>query len=253
MQNERYRSLNFFCLQVITIHGLNGQGSTYHETSNVLHTFRCSVLRYDLYGHGLSTNVPFDVITRRNYTPSMFVQQLEELLLHVGWVKEKSVTTPPAMNQANQQLDRKQKQADSGFCRRGQDDSRQLEAGPLPLAIIAFSMGAVVAASFIQRHPFVHRLVLISPAGMIKNKPFLARAIHCCRPCVPCSSLCFCRCCLNEKRFRSRFSQETDQETVTLLYKRLHYLLYVKGGTIPAFIVRLHKTNIAHSQPQSEF
>ncbi|EZG88354.1 putative alpha/beta hydrolase [Gregarina niphandrodes] len=68
---------------VIGFHGLNGTRSTWQGAAKDLIAIGYQVLTYDLYGHGLSSCPPFDVFGGYTYTPQFFVDQLDELLVHL--------------------------------------------------------------------------------------------------------------------------------------------------------------------------
>lgn len=68
--------------------------------------------------------------------------------------------------------------------------------------IVGFSMGCLIAAAWADRHEDkVEKIVLISPAGLLRKKPAAVKLLECCRCCVPIFPLCVCRCCFSERKF----------------------------------------------------
>ncbi|KAF4718209.1 hypothetical protein FOZ62_009815, partial [Perkinsus olseni] len=130
------------------------------------------VLTYDMYGHGLSNAPPVAHCRgvdkccccnqRAAYDLGFFVDQLYFLMEHLNLI-------------------------DRG----------------LAISLIGFSFGGAVAISFADKNPeLCQRLVLLSPAGFIPNKPLSYRLLHCCPCCIiPLAQHCACSCIFARDKF----------------------------------------------------
>lgn len=99
-------------------------------------------------------------------------------------------------------------------------------------------MGCVIAAAFAKRHiSQIDKIVLISPAGLIKQKPFPVRLLKSCQCYVPCIPAFICRCCFCQQRFITNFTpEERENGSAKAIWDRMMWLLFVKKGSIPAFL-----------------
>ncbi|KAK1939848.1 putative alpha/beta hydrolase protein [Babesia divergens] len=80
-----------------------------------------------------------------------------------------------------------------------------------PLSVIGISMGACLAAAFCDRHPErVERMILISPAGIIRRRPFMVKAIRLLHWLIPCIPYCVSRCCFSRKLPAGRMDNMTN-------------------------------------------
>eukprot|EP00922_Rhytidocystis_sp_ex-Travisia-forbesii_P043228 GHVS01064543.1.p1 GENE.GHVS01064543.1~~GHVS01064543.1.p1 ORF type:complete len:1267 (+),score=237.42 GHVS01064543.1:178-3978(+) len=107
-----------------------------------------------------------------------------------------------------------------------------------PLNLIGFSMGCCIASGYARSYPAkTQRMILISPAGMLKNKPAPVRCLQACPCCIHCIPCVVCRCCFNKKRFMQKFSVEERRSGMAeALWNRLMWQLFVKRGVIGAFL-----------------
>eukprot|EP01053_Blabericola_migrator_P006830 Blabericola_migrator_1__6829@NODE_345_length_9575_cov_29_104544_g278_i0_p4_GENE_NODE_345_length_9575_cov_29_104544_g278_i0NODE_345_length_9575_cov_29_104544_g278_i0_p4_ORF_typecomplete_len415_score49_83Abhydrolase_1/PF00561_20/1e31Hydrolase_4/PF12146_8/3_7e31Abhydrolase_6/PF12697_7/2_6e17DUF1057/PF06342_12/1_8e16DLH/PF01738_18/1_6e12Abhydrolase_2/PF02230_16/1e05Abhydrolase_2/PF02230_16/0_097Ndr/PF03096_14/2_9e08Chlorophyllase2/PF12740_7/4_8e08FSH1/PF03959_13/1_1e07DUF1100/PF06500_11/8_3e06Ser_hy len=104
--------------------------------------------------------------------------------------------------------------------------------------LIGFSMGCVIAAAFAKRHAGqIDRMVLVSPAGLIRQKPLPVKLLRSCQCYVPCVPVCVCKCCFCQKQFLTNFtSEERASGHAKALWDRMMWTLFVKKGSLPAFL-----------------
>eukprot|EP01054_Gregarina_sp_Poly1_P005018 Gregarina_sp_Poly_1__5017@NODE_265_length_10384_cov_23_891344_g231_i0_p3_GENE_NODE_265_length_10384_cov_23_891344_g231_i0NODE_265_length_10384_cov_23_891344_g231_i0_p3_ORF_typecomplete_len462_score42_69Hydrolase_4/PF12146_8/7e28Abhydrolase_1/PF00561_20/2_1e26Abhydrolase_6/PF12697_7/3_7e16DUF1057/PF06342_12/1_1e15DLH/PF01738_18/8_1e10Abhydrolase_2/PF02230_16/0_00063Abhydrolase_2/PF02230_16/0_22Abhydrolase_2/PF02230_16/3_6e03Chlorophyllase2/PF12740_7/7_3e08DUF1100/PF06500_11/8_3e07FSH1/PF03959_13/ len=124
------------------------------------------------------------------------------------------------------------------FCDQTDDILKHLHLQDERYNLIGFSMGCVIATAFAKRHlAQIDRIVLISPAGLIKQKPLPVRILKTCQCYVPCIPALVCKCCFCQRRFITNFTpEERENGSAKAIWDRMMWLLFVKKGSIPAFL-----------------
>eukprot|EP00923_Selenidium_pygospionis_P060075 GHVN01105766.1.p1 GENE.GHVN01105766.1~~GHVN01105766.1.p1 ORF type:complete len:627 (+),score=112.12 GHVN01105766.1:218-2098(+) len=113
------------------------------------------------------------------------------------------------------------------------------------LSVIGFSMGCVIANGFVSAHrDRIDRLCLISPAGLLPNKPCPVKCLAVCPCCINIIPCCITRacCCLHKKQFLKGFRQdEIDSGIAEALWQRYTWQLFVKKGVMSALMGCVHR------------
>ncbi|CAJ1335816.1 unnamed protein product [Effrenium voratum] len=210
---------------VVCFHGLNGSRLLFQDTATYLSRhggFR--VLTFDLYGHGLSNAPPVDLCpssacssgcaagccsssgARARYDLRFFVEQTSELLELIG-------------------------------------------LGDARVNLVGFSLGGAVAMAFAQRYPKrVKRIAAISPAGFVPHVPTLYYGLRACWCClIPLAPHVLCTCWYKKDRFARSFQGQgensMDEQTITNLWSRFVWQLFVKRGVARATLATCNRIN----------
>ncbi|XP_053990371.1 uncharacterized hydrolase YugF-like [Hylaeus volcanicus] len=192
---------------ILCFHGLNGSLNSFLGFHNFYKNRKYCVISFDLYGHGLSANVPyrrseylfFFKKPNATYTLRFFVEQAKQLIDHLGVSSSRN-----------------------------------------DLTLVGFSMGGIIALSFALYYPsYVQRIFLICSAGFMKTKPpfrvKLLKQFSCCIH--PISSLCICSFAQKKKKFFKQFThKEIENGTAESLWTLHIWNLYIKKGFIESFL-----------------
>uniref|UniRef100_A0A0G4FM18 Serine aminopeptidase S33 domain-containing protein n=1 Tax=Chromera velia CCMP2878 TaxID=1169474 RepID=A0A0G4FM18_9ALVE len=178
---------------IVCLHGLNANLSQYEKVAQGFVQMGFTVVRFDLFGHGLS-----DSPRGSSYTPQLFMDQLDDLLSHLEVTQK--------------------------------------------ITLIGFSMGGFISTNYAVLNPQrIDRLVLLAPAGMLKDRPksftcILDRMGYCLIPCVP---MCASPCCVRKNEFDGMFNdpnmnkeyaEQVQRRFKTQLRKNLSTMMKVGKG-----------------------
>lgn len=188
---------------IVCVHGFNASRTQFEPLAKEIKPpFR--ILTFDLYGFGRSFAPKPQLCGklacpgRVRYDPKLFESQLVELLDYLQLL-------PPAAPKFN---------------------------------LIGFSLGGAVATYYAAEHPeHIHRLVLLTPAGLLPRLPkahVLLRWCSClvlsCGPCCARQD----RSLRDKKRFAKRFPPDEEPEVVDKTWKKVAWQTFLKQGAIAA-------------------